>query len=72
MGKQPFFGIFIGSQILFRPESTEGVAEGQTTAVGENYAMSGFEKTETIVDYDDESLRSYDLPSTIPEDRPVT
>ena len=43
--------------ILFLPENTVGVEAGQTTAVGENYVMPGFEKKK-IVDYDDENLRA--------------
>ena len=61
--------IFATLGILFAKESTEGVAVGQTTAIGENYKMSGFETPGTIVNYEDESLRSYDPPSAIPTDK---
>ena len=58
--------IFATFGILFSKESTEGVEAGQTTAIGENYNMPGFEKSETtVVDYDDESLRAYDPPSAV-------
>ena len=36
--------MFATFNVLFSKESTSGVAEGQTTAVGENYSMPGFEK----------------------------
>ncbi len=54
-----FFATF---GILFKKESTEGVEQGQTTAVGENYTLPGFEKQEDeeIIDYDDETLRAED------------
>ena len=56
-------------RILFQSESTEGVEVGQTTALGDNYAVSGSETPNGIVDYDNESLRSYDPPSAIPRDK---
>ncbi len=51
--------IFATFGILFSKESTAGVELGQTTAVGENYSMDGFEKKK-IVDYDDETMDSED------------
>ena len=63
---QLFFATF---GILFQSDSTEGIAIGQTTAVGENYTISSFEKRDNIVDYEDESLRSYDPPHAISPDK---
>ena len=47
--------IFATFGILFKKESTEGVSVDQITAV----------------DYDAESVRSYDPPSQIPSDKPT-
>ena len=49
--------IFATFGILFSKESTQGVENGQVTAVGENYMMPGFEQSK-VVDYDDEILRA--------------
>lgn len=52
--------LFATFGILFSKESTEGVEVGQVTAVGDNFKIPGFEKTEKIIDYDNEKLRDED------------
>ncbi len=43
--------------ILFSKESTQGVENGQVTAVGENYVISGVGQSRAM-DYDEEKLRA--------------